>query len=522
VPITLLAGFLGSGKTSTLLNVLENKEGLRVGVVVNDMAKINIDSKLISSASKSGRDATILDGEEAVELQNGCACCSLADELLTSVDSLMSNGREFDCVVVELSGVADPVAVKENWKQATLLKVHPVVEKAQVSRVVTVVDSSTFGTDWMSWDFVENRDDWVEDGDNHSTQRKVPELLAEQIEAADALVINKSDLAGKDQVETASSLASGINKDAELFVSEFGRVPFKSVLGLHTEDDAEVACSDPHDHSHGHNHVEESACTDPTCDDPSHSHSLSHNHSKEVTCLDPKCDDPSHGHSHSHDHPNEDSCSDPNCNDPSHNHDHSHSHDTPAESHGITSFVYKSASPFDTKRLLDLLSSWPVPIKDTLDVGEIVEATKTGCVMEDKIETSPFVGILRSKGFCWLAPTDWKGSSSDEWRHDTAMYWSHAGKHFGINTAGQWWGSITKEQMKGYFQLNMEEFDRILKEDWASEEWGDRRQEIVFIGVNLDESAIRDALDKCLCTVEEMDFYRENLVTSNNVEGITG
>ena len=152
-----------------------------------------------------------------------------------------------------------------------------------------------------------------------------------------------------------------------------------------------------------------------------------------------------------------------------------------------------------------------MPIKNTLDVGEIREAVRDGAQMGDGVERSPFVGVLRSKGFCWIAPDRWMGPAQDAWRHDTAMYWSHAGKHFGINTAGKWWGSITREQMKAYFANNIPEYDRIMREDWISEEWGDRRQEIVFIGVNLDEAAIRMALDECICTETEMDLYSQEL-----------
>jgi len=124
-----------------------------------------------------------------------------------------------------------------------------------------------------------------------------------------------------------------------------------------------------------------------------------------------------------------------------------------------------------------------------------------------------FRGVLRSKGFCWMAPMKWSSSAGngDVWRHDTAMYWSHAGKHFGITTAGKWWATLTKEQMKPNFVNNQEEYERILREDWVSEEWGDRRQELVFIGSRLDEEEIREALDECLCTEEEMVAYRAQL-----------
>jgi G3E family GTPase len=129
--------------------------------------------------------------------------------------------------------------------------------------------------------------------------------------------------------------------------------------------------------------------------------------------------------------------------------------------------------------------------------------------VDDAVENKAFRGVLRSKGFCWMSPTKWSNSAgNDVWRHDTAMYWSHAGKHFGITSAGKWWGTLTKEKMKPYFANNMKEYDRIMSEDWVSEEFGDRRQEIVFIGTKLNESDIRAALDECLCTSEEMEIYR--------------
>ena len=130
-PTILLAGFLGSGKTSTLKHLLENNQSIKIGTIVNDVAAVNIDAKLIvNSNSKNlgnGNDGTKGStstgaAEAVVELQNGCACCSLADELLSSVVLLTQGGkRELDAIVVELSGVADPMAVKDNWEQAKLV-----------------------------------------------------------------------------------------------------------------------------------------------------------------------------------------------------------------------------------------------------------------------------------------------------------------------------------------------------------------------------------------------------------------
>ena len=126
IPTILLAGFLGSGKTSTLKHLLENNSNIKIGTIVNDVASVNIDAKLISnSGSINSGDNLDSYAEGVVELQNGCACCSLADELFTSVERLTRGGeRELDAIVVELSGVADPVAVRDNWNQAKLVRYY--------------------------------------------------------------------------------------------------------------------------------------------------------------------------------------------------------------------------------------------------------------------------------------------------------------------------------------------------------------------------------------------------------------
>jgi G3E family GTPase len=562
IPITLLAGFLGSGKTTTLQNLLTNNEGMRIGVVVNDVASVNIDQKLISNTQN---EKTIVAGDDTVELQNGCACCSLADDFLISIEQLVSSKnkqggerrRDLDAIVVELSGVADPVAVRKNWEKA-LLTNHEATKYAEFKNVVTLVDSSTFGTDWMSFDSTKERDGWVDPNDDDCpSEKKVPELLAEQVEAADILVINKVDLVGKEQLKTATAVAKNLNEKAEMFEVEFGKMSIEQILvnptkkGKEEEEEEKNSHSHGHDHdhtshdhesstsdcsepgctdtSHSHSHDHESStsdCTDPGCTDTSHSHS--HDHESSTDCTDPGCTDTSHSHSHNHESTSD--CTDPGCTDTSHSHSHdhesshSHSHDhdhasTSTANLNITNFVYKQTRPFHSIRLMALLNFWPIPIKDTLDLGAMSKAAREGYAdgeddEEMKHVKSPFAGVLRSKGFCWLSPTVWHDSvAGDIWRHDTAMYWSHAGKHFGLNTAGQWWGSISKEQMKMYFNNNTKEYERILTEDFVTEEWGDRRQELVFIGTGIDEKEITDALDECLCTDEEMVSYREQVKT---------
>jgi len=491
VPMTLLSGFLGTGKTTALKHLLENKENLKIGVIVNDVASVNIDAKLVS-----GQTA------DMVELQNGCACCSLADELFSSVDKLLQ-GRDLDAIVVELSGVADPMAIKSNWRVAPIT----VRSKADIARVVTLVDAGTFGSDYMTWDNAGERLQWTDPGDECSANRKVAELLVEQVEAANLVLINKIDLATEEEVKIASSMARALNKDAVLKEVEFGRM---SPLDLIATIQPEIVVGE--DHSHDHSHSHEEACHDPKCTDPSHSHSHDHHEhqdAKTTACSDPDCTDTSHSHSHEHSSDATNACADPDCNDPTHSHDHSHSHSTSTEELGIKNFVYKATKPFDPRKLMNVLNRWPIPVKDKMDFGLLTETDKEDFQVGGS--DSPFAGVLRSKGFCWFAPLRWSGTNGEAWRHDTAMYWSHAGKHFSVTAAGKWWGTISKEQMKKFFIDNEEEYQRILREDFVTDEFGDRRQELVFIGSNIDEEQITKTLDDCLVTDKEMEKYRQNL-----------
>jgi G3E family GTPase len=380
-----------------------------------------------------------------------------------------------------VSGVADPKAIKNNWKLAPT----PIRQIANIEKIVTLVDCQTFGTDFMTFDMVQNRDGWANPNDVCGGNAKVSELLVDQVEAADLILLNKCDLATPDQVQLAAKVASSLNQNSRLEEVSFGRISPTDILGLKPKDATD----------HG-----------PVSSDNSQETSHEHDHSH--SCNDPDCTDHSHNHSHAH------SCDDPNCEDSSHSHSHSHSHATSTDNLGITNFVYKADRPFHSQRLLSLLNRWPVPKKDLLDVDFVKEVREGGNVdvFGKSLDDNPFLGVLRSKGFTWLAPTQWSGIMEDAWRHDTAMYMSHAGRHMSIDTAGRWWAAISSEQMDAFFAGDLvKEKERIIREDFVTEEFGDRRQELVFIGVEINQKRICEELDACLLTDEEMETYRTEL-----------
>jgi hypothetical protein len=156
VPVTLLSGFLGSGKTSLLQHVLANKEGLRVGVVVNDLAAVNVDAKLVRQGAHFSGDF--------VELANGCMCCTMADELfgsvaqLVAVNELRHPGRPYDHIVIESSGVSEPRAVRDNFQDGEAMGLS-LLDKVRLDTLITVVDSSSFLGAYESSQRVKDRPD---------------------------------------------------------------------------------------------------------------------------------------------------------------------------------------------------------------------------------------------------------------------------------------------------------------------------------------------------------------------------
>ncbi|MFF3861475.1 GTP-binding protein [Streptomyces sp. NPDC002209] len=221
LPVTVLSGFLGAGKTSLLNHILSNREGLRVAVIVNDMSEINIDAALV----RGGEAALSRTEERLVEMTNGCICCTLRDDLLEEVDRLAREGR-FDYLLIESSGISEPMPVAATFAfprddGATL------GDLARLDTMVTVVDAANFLPELTGGDgLVERGLDQYEDD-----ERTVSDLLMDQIEFADVIVLNKLDLVGKRSADRLRAALSRLNPVARIVPATRGRVELREVLG---------------------------------------------------------------------------------------------------------------------------------------------------------------------------------------------------------------------------------------------------------------------------------------------------
>ena len=330
-PITLLCGYLGAGKTTLLNKVLNNQEGYRVAVIVNDIGEINVDASLIA------KGGNITDTSDIVPLTNGCICCTLKSQMVTDIEKLISKGL-YDYILIEASGVCEPMPIAQELE---------LIKNGVLDNVVGVVDAARLVDEFASGESLLNKEAIDEED--------IESLLVQQIEFCSTLVINKTDLVTPEELKKVRMVVNALHPGAKVIETSQGDVPVSEILNTHSFDfDAvyesagwcqalskEGSLGDEDDENapdHEHHHHDE--------DEDEHEH---HYHDE---------DEDEHEHHHDHDEEHEHHHEDHDHHHHHHHHEHRHEGESEDE-YGIGTFIYYRRTPFDREKLRDYVPSWP-------------------------------------------------------------------------------------------------------------------------------------------------------------------
>ena len=321
IPITLLCGYLGAGKTTLLNRVLTNQKGYKVAVIVNDIGEVNVDERLIA------KEAQITDTSSLVPLTNGCICCTLKSDMVQQIEDLMKTGK-FDYIMIEASGVCEPMPIAQAIEQ---------IEIGKLDNVVGVVDASRLVDEFDEGKALLKKDIDEED---------IESLLIQQIEFCSTLIINKRDLVTDEQMNMVRAVINKIQPTVKVIETTRCEVPVDEIIGTDRFDFETVYASagwvkelEEHD-EHAHDEDDD----DEVCE------KCGHHHEEGEDC-DHDHDEHEHHHEHGeHDHEEHGH----------HHHHHEHKHEGESEDeYGIGSFVYYRRRPFNRIKLDEYASRWP-------------------------------------------------------------------------------------------------------------------------------------------------------------------